>query len=70
MGGPVMIEGGGLGVFKPEEVGPIDVQTKNGVVDMEVADDVEMVALTRSISPIFRAPSPPGRQPTSGTSAV
>ena len=39
MGGPVMIEGGGLGVFKPEEIGPMDVQTQNGVVDIEVADD-------------------------------
>jgi len=43
MGGPVMIEGGGLGIFKPEEVGPIDVQSANGVVDIEVADDAEAV---------------------------
>ncbi len=34
MGGPAMIEGGGLGVFRPEEVGPIDVQVPNGVVDV------------------------------------
>ena len=47
MGGPVMIEGGGLGVFKPEEVGPIEVQTKNGVVDIAVADDKEMVAVAK-----------------------
>ena len=33
MAGPAMIEGGGLGVFRPTEIGPIDVQTKNGVVD-------------------------------------
>jgi acetyl-CoA carboxylase carboxyltransferase component len=39
MGGPVMIEGGGLGVFRPEEVGPMDVQTNNGVVDIAVADE-------------------------------
>jgi acetyl-CoA carboxylase carboxyltransferase component len=38
MGGPAMIEGGGLGVFRPEEIGPIDVQATNGVVDV-VADD-------------------------------
>ena len=37
MGGPAMIEGGGLGTFTPEEVGPIDVQTKSGVVDVRVA---------------------------------
>ncbi len=54
MGGPVMIEGGGLGVFRPEEVGPIDVQTQNGVVDIEVADDVEMVAVTRKYLSYFQ----------------
>ena len=54
MGGPVMIEGGGLGVFKPEEVGPIDVQTQNGVVDIEVADDVEMVAVTKKYLSYFQ----------------
>ena len=54
MGGPVMIEGGGLGVFKPEEVGPIDVQRQNGVVDIEVADDVEMVAVTKKYLSYFQ----------------
>lgn len=54
MGGPVMIEGGGLGVFKPEEVGPIDVQTQNGVVDIEVADDIEMVAVTKKYLSYFQ----------------
>ena len=39
MGGPAMIEGGGLGVYEPGEVGPIDVQHANGVVDLRVADD-------------------------------
>ena len=34
MGGPAMIEGGGLGVFSPDEVGPIDVQVRSGVVDI------------------------------------
>ena len=36
MGGPAMIEGGGLGVFRPEEVGPMAVQVPNGVVDIAV----------------------------------
>ncbi|MGE4605439.1 MAG: biotin carboxylase N-terminal domain-containing protein, partial [Myxococcota bacterium] len=39
MGGPAMIEGGGLGIFRPEEVGPLDVQRANGVVDIAVADE-------------------------------
>ena len=34
VGGPAMIEGGGLGVFTPDEVGPMDVQVPNGVVDI------------------------------------
>src|SRR5207245_5498602 len=47
MGGPAMIEGGGLGVFAPEDVGPIDVQWTNGVVDLRVKDDAEAVALAK-----------------------
>jgi acetyl-CoA carboxylase carboxyltransferase component len=58
MGGPVMIEGGGLGVFKPEEVGPIDVQTQNGVVDIEVADDVEAVATAKQYLSYFQGITP------------
>jgi len=58
MGGPVMIEGGGLGVFKPEEVGPIEVQTKNGVVDIAVADDGEMVAAAKKYLSYFQGAVP------------
>src|SRR5581483_11386440 len=47
MGGPAMIEGGGLGVFAPEEVGPIDVQDAAGVVDLRVADDAAAVAAAK-----------------------
>ena len=47
MAGPAMIEGGGLGVYKPEEVGPIDVQWGNGVVDLRVADEAEATAAAR-----------------------
>jgi acetyl-CoA carboxylase carboxyltransferase component len=39
MGGPAMIEGGGLGVYDPEDVGPIDGQYANGVVDLRVVDE-------------------------------
>jgi acetyl-CoA carboxylase carboxyltransferase component len=58
MGGPVMIEGGGLGIFKPEEIGPIDVQTQNGVVDIEVADDVEAVAAAKKYLSCFQGTTP------------
>jgi len=54
MAGPVMIEGGGLGSFKPEDIGPMDVQTKNGVVDIAVADDVEAVAVARKYLSYFQ----------------
>ena len=54
MGGPVMIEGGGLGIFKPEEIGPIDVQSENGVVDIEVTDDAEAVAAARKYLSYFQ----------------
>ena len=44
MGGPAMIEGGGLGECKPEDIGPIDVQSPNGVVDIVVEDEAEAVS--------------------------
>jgi acetyl-CoA carboxylase carboxyltransferase component len=59
MGGPVMIEGGGLGVFRPEDVGPMDVQTKNGVVDIAVADDQEMVAVAKQYLSYFQGTTSP-----------
>src|SRR5271155_642369 len=40
MGGPAMIEGGGLGECRPEDIGPIDVQRRNGVVGLVARDDV------------------------------
>ncbi len=56
MGGPVMIEGGGLGVFKTEEVGPMEIQTASGVVDIEVEDDVEAVAVAKKYLSYFQGP--------------
>ena len=47
LGGPAMIAGGGLGDVTPEEVGPVDVQHANGVVDLRVADDAAAVAAVR-----------------------
>jgi acetyl-CoA carboxylase carboxyltransferase component len=54
LAGPVMIEGGGLGVFRPEDIGPMDVQTNNGVVDLAVADDAEAVAVARKYLSYFQ----------------
>ena len=58
MGGPAMIEGGGLGVFAPAEVGPIDVQYANGVVDLRVADDAEAVAAAKRYLSYFMGAAP------------
>ena len=54
MGGPALIEGGGLGVFRPEQVGPMDVQVPNGVVDLAVADEAEAVAVARKYISYFQ----------------
>jgi acetyl-CoA carboxylase carboxyltransferase component len=63
MGGPAMIEGGGLGVHEPQDVGPIDVQYANGVVDLRAADDAEAVALAKRYLSYFRGSAQPGTVP-------
>ncbi len=55
MGGPAMIEGGGLGVHDPADVGPIDVQDANGVVDLRVPDEAEAVAVAKRYLSFFDA---------------
>jgi acetyl/propionyl-CoA carboxylase alpha subunit len=54
MGGPAMIEGGGLGVFKPTEVGPLDVQWRNGVVDVRVEDEREAAQVAKKYLAYFQ----------------
>ena len=54
MGGPAMIEGGGLGVFDPKEIGPMNVQQFNGVVDIAVADEVEAVHVAKQYLSYFQ----------------
>jgi acetyl/propionyl-CoA carboxylase alpha subunit/acetyl-CoA carboxylase carboxyltransferase component len=58
MAGPAMIEGGGLGVFRPEEVGPMSVQVPDGVVDIPVADEAEAVAVARQYLSYFQGALP------------
>ena len=57
MGGPALIEGGGLGVFRPEEVGPMEIQVPNGVVDLPVADEAEAVAVAKKYLSYFQGPA-------------
>jgi acetyl-CoA carboxylase carboxyltransferase component len=56
MGGPAMIEGGGLGTYRPEEVGPLEIQVPNGVVDLVAADDADAVALAKKYLSYFQGP--------------
>ncbi|MDA0578206.1 MAG: carbamoyl-phosphate synthase large subunit [Verrucomicrobia bacterium] len=56
MGGPAMIEGGGLGVFHPDEVGPTSVQRRNGVIDIVVADEAEAVSVAKKYLSYFQGP--------------
>jgi acetyl-CoA carboxylase carboxyltransferase component len=60
MGGPAMIEGGGLGVFEPDEIGAIDVQSSNGVVDLRVPDERAAVAAAKRYLSYFSGPSVSG----------
>ncbi len=54
MAGPAMIEGGGLGVVKPTDIGPITTQTVNGVVDVRVANEAEAVAVAQKYLSYFQ----------------
>ncbi|MBT8142695.1 MAG: hypothetical protein HKN88_10385 [Gammaproteobacteria bacterium] len=54
LAGPAMIEGGGLGSFKPEEIGPADVQHSNGVIDILVADEAEATQVAKKVLGYFQ----------------
>jgi acetyl-CoA carboxylase carboxyltransferase component len=56
MAGPAMIEGGGLGKFAATEIGPIDVQERNGVVDIVADDEAHATALARQLLAYFQGP--------------
>jgi acetyl/propionyl-CoA carboxylase alpha subunit/acetyl-CoA carboxylase carboxyltransferase component len=56
MAGPAMIEGGGLGIFTPEQVGPVGIQEPNGVIDVLVEDEAEAVAVARQYLSYFQGP--------------
>ena len=65
MGGPAMIEGGGLGVFHPDEVGPVSVQAPNGVIDVVVKDEAEGGRGREEISLLF-----PGSRSKNGNARI
>ena len=57
MAGPAMIEGGGLGSFAPTQIGPMDVQAKNGVVDLVANDEAHATVLTQQCLGYFQGGS-------------
>ena len=59
MGGPAMIEGGGLGVHAPTDVGPFDVQCVNGVIDIEADDEAHATDLAKRYLAFFQGRTPP-----------
>jgi methylmalonyl-CoA carboxyltransferase 12S subunit len=63
MGGPAMVEGGGLGSFEPELIGPLDTQGPNGVVDVEVADEPEAVEAAKRLIAYFQGERDDWRAP-------
>jgi acetyl-CoA carboxylase carboxyltransferase component len=63
MGGPAMVEGGGLGSFKPEHIGPSSVQHANGVIDVLVDDEAQAVAAARHYLSFFQGTSNPWTAP-------
>ncbi|MDD2126963.1 ATP-grasp domain-containing protein [Pseudomonas monteilii] len=56
MAGPAMIEGAGLGVHAPEDIGPVNLQAKNGVVDCVVDDEAQATALAKRLLGYFQGP--------------
>lgn len=54
MAGPAMIEGGGLGIFRPEDVGPAPVQYANGVIDVLVENEAEATRVARHYLSMFQ----------------
>jgi methylmalonyl-CoA carboxyltransferase 12S subunit len=63
MGGPAMIEGGGLGRVDADEIGPIEMQSRNGVVDAVAADERQATALAARLLGYFQGSAPAGTAP-------
>ena len=58
MGGPAMIEGGGLGVFTPEQIGPVALQAANGVLDYVADDEAHATVIAKQALSYFQGVLP------------
>ncbi len=54
LGGPAMIEAGGLGSHHPRDVGPAPMQAEIGLVDVLVESDADAIATTRKVLSYFQ----------------
>ncbi len=54
MGGPAMVEGGGLGKYHPKEIGPAAIQVKNGVIDILVKNENEAIIIAKQYLSYFQ----------------
>lgn len=59
MGGPAMIEGGGLGTVAPKDIGPSDIQVETGLIDIRTEDEAEAVAAAKQLLTLSRDVPPP-----------
>ncbi len=64
MAGPAMIEGGGLGTFLPTEIGPAQVQERNGVIDIVADDEAHATALAKQLLSYFQGVLPQWQAPS------
>ncbi|MEL0437279.1 carboxyl transferase domain-containing protein [Phycobacter sp. K97] len=62
MGGPAMIEGGGLGKVAPREIGPSEVQVETGLIDLLTEDEAEAVAAAKRLLTLSQDLPPPDEQ--------
>ena len=67
MAGPAMIEGGGLGVHKPTEIGPVEEQEKNGTVDVVAEDEADATRIARQLLGYFQGVSEEWEAPDQST---
>jgi len=54
MAGPAMIEGGGLGAFKPTDIGPSESQFTNGTIDILVDDETQACVMAKKVLMYFQ----------------
>ena len=62
MAGPAMIEGGGLGLVKPTDIGPSAKQVKNGVIDILVENEQQAAEMAKKCLLYFQGPLVDGQK--------